>query len=67
MLKQRFAFGGGNGLQGSSKMHSVKKLLVALLLGLGFIAASGCETAEGFGRDVEKAGEGIQEEARDAD
>lgn len=35
--------------------------ITLMLCALGLLAA--CETAEGFGRDVETAGEAIQEEA----
>lgn len=38
--------------------------IVMILLSLGLLAA--CETIEGFGQDVETAGETIQEEANDA-
>ncbi|MEQ8392257.1 MAG: entericidin [Thalassospira sp.] len=39
----------------------VKRILaVALVAGFGFSLAA-CETAAGFGRDVEKLGEQIQE------
>tara|TARA_E500000318_G_scaffold90493_1_gene88429 strand:+ start:2762 stop:3037 length:276 start_codon:yes stop_codon:yes gene_type:complete len=39
-----------------------KFLAVAMISGMGFGLAA-CETAEGFGRDMEDAGEAIQEEA----
>ncbi len=37
-------------------------LAVAMVLGLG-MALSACETAEGFGRDMEKLGKTIQDSA----
>ncbi|HAI32846.1 MULTISPECIES: entericidin A/B family lipoprotein [unclassified Thalassospira] len=43
--------------------NTMKKLFAVLMIsgmGLGLAA---CETAEGFGEDVEDAGEAIQEEA----
>tara|TARA_B100000519_G_C14232576_1_gene433154 strand:+ start:1037 stop:1177 length:141 start_codon:yes stop_codon:yes gene_type:complete len=43
--------------------NTMKKLFAILMIsgmGLGLAA---CETAEGFGEDVEDAGEAIQEEA----
>ncbi|WP_430472861.1 entericidin A/B family lipoprotein [Thalassospira lucentensis] len=39
-----------------------KFLAVAMITGMGFGLAA-CETAEGFGKDMEDAGEAIQEEA----
>jgi predicted small secreted protein len=42
-------------------------MLVALLvLAGGGIALSACNTTEGFGEDLESAGEAINEEAEDA-
>jgi len=38
--------------------------LVVVMLAVGF-SLSGCRTAEGAGRDIERAGEAIQEEARE--
>ena len=50
-------------------MKRVKKALLALTLVVaGFGLSSqlgGCNTAEGFGEDLEDAGEGLQEEARE--
>jgi predicted small secreted protein len=40
------------------------KRLVALLGITAFIALCGCRTANGFGQDMEKAGESIQEGTR---
>jgi predicted small secreted protein len=42
----------------------MKKLTMALwllLLGAGVISFTGCQTAEGFGEDMEDAGEEIQD------
>ncbi len=41
------------------KLTKIAMLLLALTAGV--ISFSGCRTAEGFGEDVEKAGESIQE------
>jgi predicted small secreted protein len=44
-------------------------VLWAVLLMPAFLllGPSGCNTAEGFGEDLESAGEGLQDEARDED
>jgi predicted small secreted protein len=44
-------------------MSHLFKNTVLLLLVAAFLAVvgSGCQTANGFGKDVEKAGQGIQE------
>jgi len=42
------------------------KKLVALFLLAVFSALAGCNTMEGFGRDIERGGEKLQGEARDA-
>ena len=39
---------------------AIRPLLLIMLLGAGL---AGCNTMEGFGRDVEAAGEKIEEEA----
>jgi len=40
----------------------MKKLVLAFLLGAVFVAVgSGCRTAHGFGEDMQKAGDKIQE------
>lgn len=36
-------------------------LLMVTLLGGGAMTMTGCNTAEGFGEDVESAGEGLQD------
>jgi predicted small secreted protein len=48
----------------SPSLHS--KIGLAALLGLllGALAFTGCRTMEGAGKDVERAGEKIQEKAR---
>jgi predicted small secreted protein len=43
-------------------MHHSSKL-ICLLATLFALAVSGCNTAQGFGKDVEKAGDKIQEKA----
>jgi len=44
-------------------MSNLFKNTVLLLLAAAFLAVVGlgCQTANGFGKDVEKAGQGIQE------
>lgn len=42
------------------------KKLVALVLLAVFSVLAGCNTMEGLGRDVERGGEKLQGEARDA-
>ena len=45
------------------------KTLMALLVAAGLVGLgpAACNTAEGFGEDLESAGEGLQDEARDDD
>jgi predicted small secreted protein len=38
-----------------------KIALLLITLAAGIVSFSGCQTAEGFGEDMEKAGEKIQE------
>jgi predicted small secreted protein len=38
----------------------IKGIVALLFAGLLAIVSVGCNTAHGFGKDVEKAGEGIQ-------
>ena len=43
-------------------MKKLTKVMMAFLLGLGIIATvTGCQTAEGFGEDMEDLGEEIQD------
>jgi entericidin A len=42
----------------------MNRILVLVMAGLiGLVTLTGCETMEGFGRDVEKTGEKIEDEA----
>ena len=41
----------------------MKKVLVVLALGLMVLTLSACETMKGLGKDVEDAGEWVQEKA----
>jgi len=41
------------------------KRLVALLLMSAYVVLSGCNTMEGVGKDVERGGEKIKNEARE--
>jgi entericidin A len=45
-----------------SSLHRPTLLALLALLGFAF-AISGCNTARGFGKDVEKTGDKIQEKA----
>jgi predicted small secreted protein len=42
-------------------MKKYKLVMLLVLLVLGASALNGCQTAHGFGEDMEKAGEKIQE------
>ena len=42
------------------------RILYLMLLFLVALAAAGCNTTEGFGQDVEAAGEAIEDTAEDA-
>jgi len=45
-------------------MNSTRKRLALVLLTLGAIAfVTGCQTSKGFGKDVEKLGNKIQDKA----
>lgn len=37
--------------------------MVLVILGVSMLAASGCNTIEGFGKDVEAVGEALQDAA----
>lgn len=39
------------------------KLLMAMIVGLFALAATGCNTLEGVGKDIQKGGEVIEESA----
>jgi len=41
----------------------MKKILTLLALGILVVTLSACETMKGFGKDVEDAGEWVQEKA----
>jgi predicted small secreted protein len=48
-------------------MNDIKrKLALAALLGLSVASLSACNTVEGAGKDVQKAGEVIEDTAEDA-
>tara|TARA_R110002095_G_scaffold99608_1_gene87615 strand:- start:85 stop:318 length:234 start_codon:yes stop_codon:yes gene_type:complete len=49
---------------GANKMSDIMKKIfaIAMISGMG-LGLAACETADGFGQDVEDAGEAIQEEA----
>lgn len=42
---------------------SIRSILALVAAAFAAIAVSGCNTAQGFGKDVEKAGDKIQEKA----
>lgn len=42
----------------------MKKAIVLLLTVAGLISATGCNTVQGIGKDIEKGGEAIQRSTR---
>ncbi|MEN9544652.1 MAG: hypothetical protein RLZZ598_1485 [Pseudomonadota bacterium] len=42
----------------------MKKTLIALMLGAFALMASGCNTVAGFGKDLEKVGEKMQDKSK---
>lgn len=44
----------------------VKKLVAALLLGMGMLSLSACNTIEGAGKDVKAGGAAVEEAARES-
>lgn len=42
---------------------TLNKIALALLFAFGIGITAGCQTAEGFGQDLQKVGEEIEEEA----
>jgi predicted small secreted protein len=53
--------GGGDQITKKNREY-MKKLILAFLLGAVFVVVgSGCHTAHGFGEDMQKAGDKIQE------
>jgi predicted small secreted protein len=50
-----------------SLSYRLATLPILLLLAVLMTAVSGCETSEGFGRDLQSLGEGIEEEAEETD
>lgn len=47
-----------------TRLFELRKIISLPLIGLGLIALGACNTAEGFGEDVENTGEAIQKESR---
>jgi entericidin A len=48
----------------TAKEQSMNRVLALILAGLvGLVSLTGCETMEGFGRDVEKTGDKIEDAA----
>ena len=47
------------------KRAAVAALLMPLLFGAGLMTLSACNTVEGVGRDLERAGDAIQDEAEE--
>jgi predicted small secreted protein len=41
----------------------MKRIALAFFAGLSLLAAAGCNTMEGFGKDVQKTGEKIEDAA----
>jgi predicted small secreted protein len=63
-LSMEFPQGGMRGAKRRRmKPHAILKVVSLLGLMLGAFAVSGCHTMEGAGRDIEKAGEKIQDAA----
>ena len=53
-------------MEHSARQETITKRLFAILMVLGFgLALGACETAEGFGRDMENLGKTIQDSAND--
>jgi len=46
--------------------HSIRSLASLLLLGMAFASLTACNTISGAGKDVQKAGEVIEDVAEDA-
>lgn len=46
---------------------TLKKTLLSIAVAAGVVALSACNTMQGAGKDIEKAGEEIQEEAEKRD
>lgn len=46
------------------RLYELRKIIALPLIGLGLIALSACNTAEGFGQDIENTGEAIQKESK---
>jgi entericidin B len=53
-------------MQSDSGNKLYKGLLLALVVGAAALALPACETTEGAGRDIEKAGDKIEDMADDA-
>jgi predicted small secreted protein len=49
--------------QSSRKENIVRKLATGLLIALTTLSLAACNTVQGFGRDVEEAGETVQDSA----
>lgn len=47
-----------------TRLYELRKIIAFPLIGLGLIALSACNTAEGFGEDLENTGEAIQKESK---
>jgi predicted small secreted protein len=58
--KEGGAVGGVNTMR-RKKGGIMRKLLMILMGGIFLASLAGCETAKGFGKDLEKSGENIQE------
>jgi len=50
----------------SAENGIVRRPLTAVVIAAASFALAGCNTVEGFGSDVQTAGEGIEEAAEDA-
>ncbi|GAA0588667.1 entericidin A/B family lipoprotein [Caenispirillum bisanense] len=54
------------GTETTRKRSPLNALLLSLALSVGTIGLAACNTVEGFGEDMQAAGEGIENEAQEA-
>ncbi len=54
----------GEGPYDAAMNSSLKRLALLLLTATAIALATGCQTSKGFGKDVEKLGDKIQEKSK---
>ncbi len=54
------------GTEATRTRSPLNALLLSLALSVGAIGLTACNTVEGFGEDMQSAGEGIEDEAQEA-